>query len=444
MKSELSVLYIILILVTVSAFNIPSISGQNTNFQKPHANETNLLSLPLPADEVDQEQNRQDIYWGVYGSNVKLAQSFKPSKNIITRVMIRLIWQGSPEGLELSIRKTLEGNDLTSLYLDTEDLTTDTTGFWYEFDFPDISITPDTTYFIVWAPRGCPNKDNTFYWGLKDNNAYQDGQAWKYLNETWDILDPEMLPKGNPDFSFRTYGFNNNPPNKPTQPSGPTIGNTSEELRYTSRFDDVDGDSLEIIFDWGDGTDSGWVALESNGVCSMYHSWSENGSYNIKTKARDNYMESDWSEPLTVVIGNVPPEKPQKPSGPSSGKILVSYTYTTSTNDENDDNIYFQWDWGDGTTSEWIGPYVTGEICEIEHTWSSKGDYSITVRAKDEHGKESDWSDPLGISMPRMHNYKASFSWSDHADNLAYSTILANLVYHLQQRILQSQINCDM
>ncbi|MCD6108537.1 MAG: hypothetical protein J7J89_03585, partial [Thermoplasmata archaeon] len=57
-------------------------------------------------------------------------------------------------------------------------------------------------------------------------------------------------------------------------------------------------------------------------------------------------------------------------------------------------------DWGDGTNSGWLGPYNSGETVEASHSWSEKGEYSIKVKAKDINGLESEWSDPLVISMP--------------------------------------------
>ena len=77
----------------------------------------------------------------------------------------------------------------------------------------------------------------------------------------------------------------------------------------------------------------------------------------------------------------------------------------TTTNDQDGDQIWFKWDCGDGNQSEWIGPYNTGDTCEATHTWDEKDDYEIKVKAKDEHGKESEWSDPLEVAMPKTHNF---------------------------------------
>ena len=63
--------------------------------------------------------------------------------------------------------------------------------------------------------------------------------------------------------------------------------------------------------------------------------------------------------------------------------------------------VYYQWDWGDGSTSQWLGPYNSGVEIETKHTWEDRGDYEVKVRAKDTNGLISDWSDPLPISMPK-------------------------------------------
>lgn len=96
---------------------------------------------------------------------------------------------------------------------------------------------------------------------------------------------------------------------------------------------------------------------------------------------------------------NKPPYPPSKPSGPTEGEIGEDYTYTTQTTDPQGDQIYYWFDWGDGTNSGWIGPFGSGDIAEATHRWYSKGVYSVTVKAKDESDIESDWSDPLSVMI---------------------------------------------
>jgi hypothetical protein len=54
-----------------------------------------------------------------------------------------------------------------------------------------------------------------------------------------------------------------------------------------------------------------------------------------------------WYNFTTQQQQNVPPNKPNKPSGQTNGKINVEYTYTTNTIDSNGDQVFYQWDWGE-------------------------------------------------------------------------------------------------
>jgi len=103
---------------------------------------------------------------------------------------------------------------------------------------------------------------------------------------------------------------------------------------------------------------------------------------------------------VTVTSENGAPDKPVTPSGQGSGKVNVEYTYTTTTTDPDGNQVYYLWDWGDGTQSEWLGPFASGAQANAQKSWSTKGDYSITVKSKDIYGAESAWSDSLPITMP--------------------------------------------
>jgi len=87
-----------------------------------------------------------------------------------------------------------------------------------------------------------------------------------------------------------------------------------------------------------------------------------------------------WYSPVIHVTVNSPPEKP---SGPNSGKIGVTYLFSTSAIDPNDDQLYYMWDWGNGNVSEWVGPSDSGAIVSASHQWNEKGKYSIRVKTKD-------------------------------------------------------------
>jgi len=117
--------------------------------------------------------------------------------------------------------------------------------------------------------------------------------------------------------------------------------------------------------------------------------------------------ENDAKVWFTISDDYERPQKPNKPVGPASGKIGTEYTYSTSAANPDENQRFYRWDWGDETYSGWLGPYNADEAIEASHTWSERGTYEIKVKAKDVYDVESEWSDPLPVSMPRsrfVHN----------------------------------------
>ncbi|MBS3778371.1 MAG: hypothetical protein KGY50_03655 [Candidatus Thermoplasmatota archaeon] len=104
----------------------------------------------------------------------------------------------------------------------------------------------------------------------------------------------------------------------------------------------------------------------------------------------------------TSIYNNSPPQKPIRPTGPTVGKPGVSYSYATMSVDSNGEPVFYKFDWDDGSVSDWIGPYDSGQTITLSHVWDDKGSYAIKVKAKDIYGGESFWSDPLPISMPKQ------------------------------------------
>ncbi|MFE3845906.1 PKD domain-containing protein [Thermoplasmatota archaeon] len=354
-------------------------------------------------DSLDQQQISDSGWaWAVFGSGGAMAQSFKPALGSLTKVELKLKKQGTPAGLTISIRSSLTGVDLTTIYKPGSVIST--TASWYEFNFPDISVTPGVTYYIVWDPNG-EDGTNNFFWRMGNSNPYSNGEAWVFLG-SWDILDPPEVP--DPDFCFKTYGSAtaNNPPYAPSQPSGPNSGVVGESYFYSTSSIDPDGDDIKYGWDWdGDNLVDEYSNLISSGnIDSRSHSWSYAGTYNIKVKAQDEHGAlSGFSSALTVVISaeNNPPNKTDTPSGATSGKTGTLYSYSTSATDPEGNQVYYFFDWGDGSNSGWIGPHDSGEIINRSHSWTSDGTYPVKVKAKDTYNDESVWSDPLSITMPR-------------------------------------------
>ena len=109
-----------------------------------------------------------------------------------------------------------------------------------------------------------------------------------------------------------------------------------------------------------------------------------------------------FGDPSLKIAGeSLAPEKPDAPEGPTKTSVNKEHTYTACTTDPEGDNIYYLFDWDDGSDSGWIGPCASGETAEASHVWTEQGNYEIRVKAKDENGVQSEWSDPLPIIMPK-------------------------------------------
>ena len=94
------------------------------------------------------------------------------------------------------------------------------------------------------------------------------------------------------------------------------------------------------------------------------------------------------------MIVNHPPDAPVIVSGQEIGVAKEKYEYTISAFDRDGDDVSFNIDW-DGKDinildideeETWLGPYKSGEQVTFNHVWSKKGEYTITIKARDSHG----------------------------------------------------------
>jgi len=268
------------------------------------AGEKMLRNEPLVREMLDQENSEWDS--GNVGTlNLSLAQSFQPRLNNLTRVELLVFNHLNPHGnITISIRDNLSSIDLTSITIPMENLPQyfPPLGIWTEFDFPDISIIPGHTYYIVLSHDPLTPYNLTF-WGFSGPPApYSRGEPWHELEDgDWEPWNPLTV-----DFCFKTYGygFMNNPPNPPTI-QGPHYGKTNTTYTFSlGAITDPEGDQLYCLWDWGDGNTSGWLGpLNSGETVNASHAWKEPGTYAIRVKLKDSYgAESDWSAPFSIVI----------------------------------------------------------------------------------------------------------------------------------------------
>ena len=126
----------------------------------------------------------------------------------------------------------------------------------------------------------------------------------------------------------------------------------------------------------------------------------ENGS--IQSVFHLNLIETNYD------VGNDPPNPPDKPYGAQDGEVENEYTYLTKGTDPNGDNIEYLFEWGDGSDSNWLGPYASGTTVSASHIWHNKGFYNVKVKIKDAFGLESCWSEPLPVLIKGYPNVEVT------------------------------------
>ncbi len=70
-----------------------------------------------------------------------------------------------------------------------------------------------------------------------------------------------------------------------------------------------------------------------------------------------------------------------------------TYDWTFRAVDPDGDDLFYEIMWGDDTSEEWIGPYLSGEEIIVNHTYHKYAQVAIRARAKDIHGDIGDWGE---------------------------------------------------
>jgi hypothetical protein len=114
---------------------------------------------------------------------------------------------------------------------------------------------------------------------------------------------------------------------------------------------------------------------------------------------------------------NSPPNKPEIPYNSDEFYIaltgVASLDFLTSAIDPDGDKIKYAWDWnGDGHVDDFQDNngdlYESGETVNNSYSWISAGTYEIKVRAIDEHGAKSKWSDSRSVQVKDLINRRPS------------------------------------
>ncbi len=260
-----------------------------------------------------------------------------------------------------------------------------------------------STYYRIWngtwhpAPGTGTGKSNNFYVYSGAFSLVKAGTNYvEYYSED-NIGNEETTHNASYTVESTPPSISNIVANPSTQSPG---GYVNISCTVTDSGSGVDGVYLEVTY-----PDSSKANFTMHYIsCTTYYRrevYTIPGLYSFTIYARDNAGNGAKSSVhyFTITGANNPPYTPSKPSGVTSGYAGVSYTYTSVTTDPDGDQIYYYFDWGDSTTSGWVGPYTSGCVGSASHAWTCSGTYYVKVKAKDVHGAESGWSSILTVAI---------------------------------------------
>jgi PKD repeat protein len=157
--------------------------------------------------------------------------------------------------------------------------------------------------------------------------------------------------------------------------ASPLITSINETVDFTaSGSSDPDGTITRYLFDFGDGTNSGWVQK-----AQLNHTYSRPGIYNATVKVTDDDgFSSAVSAPVTIAVKNRPPIAGAVAT-PSSGNTSTNFrlAVSPSTGDPDGYIVSYEWDFGDGQKAN-------GTL--VYHQYQKVGAYNVKLRVTDNYG----------------------------------------------------------
>ncbi len=158
--------------------------------------------------------------------------------------------------------------------------------------------------------------------------------------------------------------------------------------------------TVSFRFDWGDGSQSGWSPqLPSGEAFRHWHVFAGPGGYEVRAQLADGRDgESEWSDPLPVVVAFAGPLVPERPAGPERAFVDTGYTFTTAAGHVRGESVACEFAWSDSLTIR--SAFVpAGAPASIVRSFVRPGRRTLRVRALDAAGNASPWSDTAVIDV---------------------------------------------
>jgi hypothetical protein len=254
------------------------------------------------------------------------------------------------------------------------------------------------------------------------DNKYDDGILYLYINY---IQDPAQV---NLDLRFEIRGTLgstiNNPPTAIIDDIDPSPAIQGQTVHFDGHGEDSDGTISD--YSWSSNKQGHLSSEASFSTASL-----SVGTHIISFKVKDNdgvWSDEDTETLIIEPVYNQPPDIPGFLCGPNLVYTVDSCRFYTSTSDPEDDKVKYYFDWG-GNSGSWTDLVDSSKFASSTHTWGNPGIYIVRVKAKDEHGLESGWSEGFTVYVE---NYDTStdFRPLNYTGNMDYQYPYSNSVDH--------------
>ena len=332
-----------------------------------------VIPIVSAVEQVDQKQTNYNFDYS-FNNDFSVAQSFKPSKSILTKVDVFVSRDPYPdeptENLVLHIRSSLYGSDLRSKSLPPGSIPTNSN--WVTFDFTDLSVTPEQTYYIILSTTESTFNHNYAWSGIdSDADKYLRGEAYFYSDYggSWDLYPGDFV-----DWAFKTYYPVNVEP-----PTVTTVDAINEQQTSATLKGDLvsmgGDDSCDIWFEYG--------LTESYGYETMHYT-----------------VDAAW--PFQDDVTGLTPGETYHFRAVASNTADTSYgndmTFTTLPSDpDNDPPVPYQATWS-----------------TVPHATSENSISMVATAASDPSGVEYYFKETSGNSGGSDSDWQSSRSYTDN------------------------------
>jgi hypothetical protein len=234
------------------------------------------------------------------------------------------------------------------------------------------NITYDV-YFGDYSPPPLVSSDQTESYYIPGTMEYSTKYYWRIAAE-----DSYGGSTVGPIWDFTTGAIPNDPPEIPSNPNPEdeeTDVDPDADLSWTCI--DPDGDDITYYVYFGDVTPPPLVA--SGHPDTNYDpgtlSYDTTDFWRINAEDENGALTDGpvWSY---TTVDDTPPDIPVI-NGPQTGHPGKLYSYTFVSEEPNDDDIFYQINWGDGSFEDWFRSFESDEIVTKEYIWDTQGNFTI-------------------------------------------------------------------